>query len=346
VPTSLSSPTTPGAPGKRGGRRWARLVTALFVLLGVLAYGVYQLEFGFPPKPGCMVSAGGQSVKLEPAQAANASTIAAVADSRDLPERALTIALATAIQESGLRNIDHGDRDSLGLFQQRPSQGWGTVPQIMDPVHAANAFFDGLLKIKDYARLPLTEAAQRVQRSGFPEAYAKHETDATLLSSALTGRRSAALTCVTDAARGGTATLVGGDPATIRARLVREFGSRVRPSASPLAAASASVAASGGTGAGPVTHGTAGASAVPAGSGGRETTVRTLSVASAAPDKAGEHGWVLAQWAVAHAQELKIAQVSYRGRLWSAQASVRGWQKSAAKASEASREDVRISVVQ
>lgn len=80
----------------------------------------------------------------------------------------MTIALATALQESALRNIDYGDRDSLGLFQQRPSQGWGTPAQIMDPVYSAGVFYDRLAEVPGYSRLPLTVAAQRVQRSGFP----------------------------------------------------------------------------------------------------------------------------------------------------------------------------------
>ena len=107
----------------------------------------------------------------------------------------MTIALATAMQESGLRNIDHGDRDSLGLFQQRPSQGWGTEQQILDPVYSAGKFYEHLVKVPGYSRLPLTVAAQRVQRSGYPQAYAKHEPDATLLAAALTGRAPAALNC-------------------------------------------------------------------------------------------------------------------------------------------------------
>ena len=108
----------------------------------------------------------------------NAATITAVGTGRGMPERAVTIALATALQESGLRNIDHGDLDSLGLFQQRPSQGWGTAEQILDPDYAAGEFYKHLAKVHDYPRLPLTVAAQRVQRSGFPQAYAKHEPDA------------------------------------------------------------------------------------------------------------------------------------------------------------------------
>ena len=92
---------------------------------------------------------------------------------RGLPARAASIALATAYQESKLRNLDHGDRDSLGLFQQRPSQGWGTAKQIQDPYYATNAFYDALVKIDGYQTMRITEAAQEVQRSGFPEAYAR-----------------------------------------------------------------------------------------------------------------------------------------------------------------------------
>ncbi|MFC9068721.1 C40 family peptidase [Streptomyces harbinensis] len=92
-----------------------------------------------------------------------------------IPTRGLVIAIATALQESGLRNIDYGDRDSVGLFQQRPSMGWGTVEQIMDPAYSSSKFYAGLLQVAGWERMPLTEAAQAVQRSGFPDAYAKHE---------------------------------------------------------------------------------------------------------------------------------------------------------------------------
>ncbi|MBW8766298.1 MAG: hypothetical protein JF630_08775, partial [Geodermatophilales bacterium] len=86
------------------------------------------------------------SVVLTNEQAQNAITIAAVAHDRGLPERAVVIALATAQQESRLRNLPYGDRDSLGLFQQRPSQGWGTEAQVQDPVYAAGRFFDHLVQ--------------------------------------------------------------------------------------------------------------------------------------------------------------------------------------------------------
>jgi hypothetical protein len=82
------------------------------------------------------------------------------------------------MQESGLRNLDFGDRDSLGLFQQRPSQGWGTPAQILDPTYAATKFYQKLIAVPGWRQLPLTVAAQRVQVSAYPDAYAKWEPDA------------------------------------------------------------------------------------------------------------------------------------------------------------------------
>ncbi|MFD9061644.1 hypothetical protein ACFVZ3_09010 [Kitasatospora purpeofusca] len=111
-------------------------------------------------------------------QVRNASTITNVARTRGLSPRAAVIAVATAMQESTLENLDHGDRDSLGLFQQRPSQGWGTAAQITDPVYASNEFYDSLVRSKDWQTLPLTQVAQSVQRSGIPDAYAKWEQSA------------------------------------------------------------------------------------------------------------------------------------------------------------------------
>lgn len=118
-------------------------------------------------------------------QLTNAATIVAVGAGRGIPPRGLVIAVATALQESSLRNLgdlgERNDHDSLGLFQQRPSQGWGTPEQIMDPVYASNKFYDALLTIPGWEQMPLTEAAQQVQRSAFPDAYAKHEAAATAL---------------------------------------------------------------------------------------------------------------------------------------------------------------------
>lgn len=108
----------------------------------------------------------------------NAATITNVARTRGLAPRAAVIAVATAMQESSLDNLDNGDRDSVGLFQQRPSQGWGTVAQLTDPVYASGKFYDALVKVADWQTRPLTKVAQAVQRSGTPDAYAKWEQDA------------------------------------------------------------------------------------------------------------------------------------------------------------------------
>jgi hypothetical protein len=127
----------------------------------------------------------GTSVTLSSEQAASATAIADIGRARGLPDRAVVIALATAQQESRLRNLDYGDRDSLGLFQQRPSQGWGTEAQVQDPAYAAGIFYDHLVQVPGWETGRLTEVAQTVQRSGFPEAYQQWEPMATELTAAL-----------------------------------------------------------------------------------------------------------------------------------------------------------------
>ena len=134
-------------------------------------------------------------MSLTAEQVASASTIAAVGRDRGLPERAVVIALATAQQESRLRNLDYGDRDSLGLFQQRPSQGWGTEAQVQDPVYSAGIFYDRLVQVPGWETGRLTEVAQTVQRSGFPEAYQQHEAMAVELAAGLASGAVAELEC-------------------------------------------------------------------------------------------------------------------------------------------------------
>ncbi|MGW2858275.1 C40 family peptidase [Streptomyces sp. NPDC001205] len=134
--------------------------------------------------------ASGKDVKVEglplPAeQVPNAQTIVATGLSLDVPERGQIVALATAMQESRLRNLGSGDRDSLGLFQQRHSQGWGTAQQIHDPVYASERFYKALLKVKGWQQMTVTQAAQAVQKSGFPDAYAQWEPLATALQKAI-----------------------------------------------------------------------------------------------------------------------------------------------------------------
>ncbi|WP_189451587.1 hypothetical protein [Streptomyces abikoensis] len=293
--------------------RLLRTVAACAVLLALVGYLVAQLITGGPGAPRCTVRANGQVYSLSPEQAVNAATISAVGSSRGLPERAVTIALATAMQESGLRNIHHGDRDSLGLFQQRPTQGWGTAAQITDPVYAAGKFYDHLVEVPGYSRLPLTVAAQKVQRSGFPQAYAKHEPDASLLSSGLTGRAAASFSCTKSPSDG-----KAGDPAAVRAKLSREFGVEASPT----------VTGDGRTGA----------------AGGRTVTVPVRP----GPDDEtpGRRGWAVASWAVAHAAELRVERVSFGGRVWSAENSADGWRESAEEAGVEGTSAVRITTVQ
>ncbi|MCX5314771.1 C40 family peptidase [Streptomyces sp. NBC_00154] len=118
-------------------------------------------------------------------QVPNAKTIQATGVAMNIPARGQIVALSTALQESGLRNLTYGDRDSLGLFQQRPSQGWGTANEILDPVHSSTKFYEALEKVSGWQSLSVTQAAQAVQRSGFPEAYAKWEPLATALQQAI-----------------------------------------------------------------------------------------------------------------------------------------------------------------
>jgi len=118
---------------------------------------------------------------LSPDQLRNAETIVGVGKGMSMPPRAWVIAIATALQESTLINLDYGDRDSIGLFQQRPSQGWGTVEQIMDPKYSAAKFYEAfneqiIQTTSGWETQPLTRLAQEVQKSGFPHAYAKWET--------------------------------------------------------------------------------------------------------------------------------------------------------------------------
>ena len=122
---------------------------------------------------------------VSPEQAHNATEIAKAAAERGLPEHAVTIALATAFQESNLHNLDYGDRDSLGLFQQRPSTGWGTPDQIMNPNYSAGKFLDGLVQVPGWQDMPVTVAAQTVQKSAFPDAYAKWQPLAANLTDAV-----------------------------------------------------------------------------------------------------------------------------------------------------------------
>ncbi|WP_237565348.1 hypothetical protein [Ornithinimicrobium cavernae] len=188
----------PAAEARRPRRRsflTLAAVTAVAVLVGAIGARWVIEEFR---SPTCELTAGDSTERLTPEQAANAATISMVSIERGLPPKAATIALATAIQESKLRNLNYGDADSLGLFQQRPSQGWGSPEEVTDPVYAANAFFDALEAVPDWSEWVVTEIAQEVQRSGYPDAYADHEGEARVMASALVGQTHAGVACRLD----------------------------------------------------------------------------------------------------------------------------------------------------
>ncbi|MBM7807589.1 hypothetical protein JOD57_003426 [Geodermatophilus bullaregiensis] len=184
-PARRPAGSRPAARRSRGRalalRSWGPFFLVCVVLLVVL---VWRADGAAPTRTAvCTVPA--TSVTLSAEQVANARTIAQVARDRGLPERATVIALATAMQESTLRNLDHGDRDSLGLFQQRPSQGWGTPEQVQDPVYAAGQFYDRLVRVPGWETGELTLVADSVQRSAFPLAYGRWADFAQSLTAAL-----------------------------------------------------------------------------------------------------------------------------------------------------------------
>lgn len=261
--------------------------TCLLLAVGVI--GVVSTLSRLNPEPTepqrCSAELAGTNWFLSPDQAQNAALFAAMAAERDLPARAVTIAIATALQESRMINIDYGDRDSIGLFQQRPSQGWGTVEQIMEPVYSTGKFYDGLVRVPGYQDLEITVAAQAVQRSGFPDAYAQHESRSRAWASALTGHTLGAITCaLTDAAQVPAAQA---PTAALLARITRDF-----PSLAPESQESA-----------------------PASGPSVRVDVSTLPGA----DGAGRtrQGTAFAHWAVAVALEQNIVTVEVDSMVWS-----------------------------
>lgn len=212
------------------GPRWVTPVAILCAIGLLCTAGVWYARdrIGLFLGEKCQATALGESVAFDPEQMNHASTIVLLGVARGLPARAGSIAIATAIQESKLRNLTYGDRDSVGLFQQRPSQGWGTVDQLQDPIYATNAFYDALTKVDGWQHMRITEIAQEVQRSAYPEAYADHEHEGRTVASALSGHSPTGLTCRLDdpTASGRTDTFVAavgeqtGHEATAEGRVV------------------------------------------------------------------------------------------------------------------------------
>jgi hypothetical protein len=284
------------------GKRTAGAVVGL-AAVGIVAatgYGVLNHVSPLLEPEECTATVDGRTVELSTEQAENAALIAGVSVRRGMPARAASIALATAYQESKLYNLESGDRDSLGLFQQRPSQGWGSRQQILNPYLATTAFYDALQRVDGYETMRVTEAAQEVQRSGFPEAYADHEADARVLASALTGQSFHAFSCSVD------------DDADAASRKLTEVGLTRRAAVvrREVEAVFGDLAL-GGFAAGGVRDGHMEGSAHYDGRA-IDVFVRPIS------EQNKERGWAIAQYLVAQADRLDVQTVIFDDRIWRA----------------------------
>ena len=180
-----------------------RILIAVLVALTVLAaaafglYALWRAAQSHSIAEECLVG----DYAVEPGQASVAASMVGVVINRDLPERAAVLALAAAMQESRLTNLPpgDGDRDSVGVLQQRPSQGWGTAAQLSDIRFATGKFLDALVKVDGWRTMPLADAIQKVQISVDGSYYARHEGEAQALSDALTGKTPGGITCTFEA---------------------------------------------------------------------------------------------------------------------------------------------------
>ena len=236
---------------------------------------------------GCVVRAS-YSLPLSTGQAAIAATIAGVAQRRSMPARAVAIAYATALQESDLADLPYGDRDSVGVFQQRPSQGWGPRADLLDPAYASGKFFAALAEVPGYLNLPIYQAAQDVQHSADGSAYAQWATMGADLATGFTGSASRSVWCWYGTGVTGPAHL-----ASAIGELGHVFGRLATGQSGPgITLVQAS----------PATAGLA--------------TVRVAAPAS---------GWTVAAWLVTHADQYGIRKVRYAGYQWTASAGQAGW---------------------
>ncbi len=197
ITRTLHQVPSDGVPPTTRRLRAVALAGSALVLAvaGYLAFNGFRSPAPAPPPPGCQAGTGVSAISLGTGQAAVAATIAGVAARHRLPRQAVIIAYAAALQESQLENLDYGDRDSVGVFQQRPSQGWGPAADLEDPVYATTKFFDALIRVPGYARMPVDQAAQAVQRSADGSAYEQWVEVATLLSGYFTGQSPHGVSC-------------------------------------------------------------------------------------------------------------------------------------------------------
>ncbi len=277
---------------------WRRPLIVLVIiaaLLGALAYGAYTVYQRFVVQvltiPGCQAGFGDNAVALDFGQAADAATIAGVAVRDHLPARALTIAYATGWQESKLENLTYGDRDSVGIFQQRPSEGWGTTAQLEDPAYATQAFFNKLVKVTDYQTIPVYQAAQDVQASAYGYAYQQYAPTGELMAADFTATPHGVTCWYSPDAQAAAQNISPRLNLTGAAReLDHVFGT-------PGEAGSALT----------------GVTRLSAGPADKVTTVSGA-------------GWTVANWLVANASSYGITRVSYDGYRWTAGLTETSWQ--------------------
>lgn len=261
---------------------------------------------GLAAPPSCIdPSAGAGAAGLSRAQAGIARVIVASAQRRGLGTEAAVIGVATGLVESELRNLDHGDRDSLGVFQQRPSQGWGTPGQVQTPVYAADRFMAALAQVPGWRSMAPGDAAQYVQRSAFPTRYATRMGQAASIVTSLTaatGQRGGAAGCVPDRAadvamgscpESGSSAERGLQPAALR-------GLRCTAAAWPR------LEEFGGVGGRPI------ASDHPFGRAVDFMVPRWSSDAGRA------YGWQVARWVAANAAQLDVTYIIWDAQIWRA----------------------------
>ncbi|MGH3293904.1 MAG: hypothetical protein ACRDP7_19060 [Trebonia sp.] len=269
------------------------VLTVIAVLLGLLAFGAYTVYHRVTQAlviPGCQAGTGNDAQALDFGQAADAATVAGVAVRESLPSRALTVAYATAFQESKLENLAYGDLDSVGIFQQRPSEGWGSTAQLEDPAYAAQAFFGALVKVANYTTIPVYQAAQAVQKSAYGYAYQQYAGTGAQLATDYTAAPHA-VTCWYNPAQQASSQ---GDSTKLNLHGAAEELDHV--------------------------FGTPG-------QGGALTGVSRIRSGSAdvISTKQGA-GWSVANWLVTHATSYGITQVSYAGYQWTAGLTETSWQ--------------------
>jgi hypothetical protein len=265
--------------------------TTLVLVLAVAGYAIYhsfQNVTPAPPPPGCQAGTGEQAIPLDPEQAEVAATIAGVAARHRLPRQAVTIALAAALQESKLHNLDYGDRDSVGIFQQRPSEGWGPASQLQDPVYATTKFYAALTQVPGYAKLPVYQAAQAVQHSADGSAYQQWTVVAGQLAGYFTGKSPHGVSCWYTPA--GQANL---------AEAERQIGHTFGPAGQEAVVVQITTDRSGKKNA-------------------KSTAVLHVRRAAA---------WTVASWLVANAEANHLSEVRYAGFTWKAANGSMGWQR-------------------